>query len=112
MGKGMLHRPIVIAALILSSLAGRQATAQVAIGAVTRIQGEASGTLGNATRSLGMTPYRLRLRTPPWQLIDPYCCPVAALFLAGINPIRQAHLPVADRFVMSRTVSQSWPRIL
>ena len=55
MGKGMLHRPIIIAALILSGLAGKQATAQVAIGAVTQIQGEASGTLGNATRSLGLT---------------------------------------------------------
>jgi hypothetical protein len=55
MGKGMLHRPIIIAALILSGLTGRQATAQVAIGAVTRIQGEASGTLGNATRSLSLT---------------------------------------------------------
>jgi hypothetical protein len=55
MGKGMLHRPIIIAALILSGLAGGQATAQVAIGTVTRIQGEASGTLGNATRSLGLT---------------------------------------------------------
>jgi hypothetical protein len=55
MGKGMLHRPIIIAALILSGLAGKQATAQVAIGAVTGIQGEASGTLGNATRSLSLT---------------------------------------------------------
>ncbi len=55
MGKGMLHRPIVIAVMILSGLAGGQATAQEVIGAVTRIQGEASGTLGDATRSLGLT---------------------------------------------------------
>jgi hypothetical protein len=50
----MLQRPIVIAVLIISGLAGRQAIAQEVIGAVTRIQGEASGTLGNATRSLGL----------------------------------------------------------
>lgn len=52
----MLRRLIVIIVmLILSGLAGGQATAQQVIGAVTRIQGEASGTLGDATRSLGLT---------------------------------------------------------
>jgi hypothetical protein len=55
MGKGMLRRLIVIAALVLSGLAGGSATAQEVIGAITRIQGEASGTLGDATRSLGLT---------------------------------------------------------
>ena len=38
-----------------SGLAGRQAAAQEVIGAVTRIQGEASGTRGDATRALGLT---------------------------------------------------------
>jgi hypothetical protein len=51
----MLHRLIVIAVLLLSGLAGGQATAQEVIGAVTRIQGEASGTRGDATRALGLT---------------------------------------------------------
>jgi len=55
MGKGMLLRLIVIAMMILSGLAGGQATAQEVIGAVTRIQGEASGTRGDATRALGLT---------------------------------------------------------
>jgi len=50
-----LHRLIVIAVLLLSGLAGGQATAQEVIGAVTRIQGEASGTRGDATRALGLT---------------------------------------------------------
>jgi hypothetical protein len=40
--------------LLLSGLAGGQATAQQVIGAVTRIQGEASGTRGDATRALGL----------------------------------------------------------
>jgi len=55
MGKVMLHRRIVIAVMILSGLAGGQATAQEVIGAVTHIQGEASGTGGGATRTLGLT---------------------------------------------------------
>jgi hypothetical protein len=54
MGDGMLHRLIVIAATLLSGLAGGQATAQEVVGAVTRIQGEASGTRGDATRALGL----------------------------------------------------------
>jgi hypothetical protein len=37
MGKVMLHRRIVIAVMILSGLAGGQATAQEVIGAVTHI---------------------------------------------------------------------------
>ena len=49
----MLHRLIVIAVTLLSGFAGGQAAAQEAIGAVSRIQGEASGTRGDATRALG-----------------------------------------------------------
>jgi hypothetical protein len=52
MGDDMVHRLIVIAVMLLSGLAGGQATAQEAIGAVTRIQGEASATRGDATRAL------------------------------------------------------------
>jgi hypothetical protein len=52
MGDDMVHRLIVIAVILLSGLAGGQATAQEAIGAVTRIQGEASATRGDATRAL------------------------------------------------------------
>jgi len=48
----MLHRLIVIAAMLISGFAGGQAAAQQAIGAVSRIQGEASGTRGGATRAL------------------------------------------------------------
>ena len=50
----MLHRLIVIAVTLLSGFAGGQAAAQEAIGAVSRIQGEASGTRGGATRALGL----------------------------------------------------------
>jgi hypothetical protein len=50
----MLHRLIVIAVTLLSACAGGQATAQEAIGAVTRIQGEVSGTRGGATRALAL----------------------------------------------------------
>ena len=50
----MLHRLIVIAVTLLSGFAGGQAGAQEAIGAVSRIQGEASGTRGGATRPLGL----------------------------------------------------------
>ena len=52
MGDDMVHRLIVIAVMLLSGLAGGQATAQEAIGAVTRIQGEASATRGDSTRAL------------------------------------------------------------
>ncbi len=50
----MYHRLIVIAAMLLSGLAGGQAAGQNAIGAVSRIQGEASGTRGSTTRALGL----------------------------------------------------------
>ena len=40
----MLHRLIVIAVTLLSGFAGGQAAAQEAIGAVSRMQGKASGT--------------------------------------------------------------------
>jgi hypothetical protein len=50
----MLHRLIVIAVTLLSGFAGGQAVAQEAIGAVSRIQGEASGTRGGTTRALGL----------------------------------------------------------
>jgi len=53
MGKVMLRRRIVIAVILLG-LAGGQATAQEVIGAVTRIQGDASGTLGDSTRALSL----------------------------------------------------------
>ncbi len=49
----MFHRLIVIAVMLLPGFAGGRATAQEVIGAVSRIQGEASGTLGSATRALG-----------------------------------------------------------
>jgi len=44
----MLNRLIVIAVTLLSGFAG-QAAGQEAIGAVSRIQGEASATRGGAT---------------------------------------------------------------
>jgi hypothetical protein len=50
----MLHRRIVIAAMLLSGFAGGQATAQEAIGAVSRIQGEARGTRGGTTQALSL----------------------------------------------------------
>jgi hypothetical protein len=50
----MLHRLIVIAVTLLSGFAGGQVAAQEAIGAVSRIQGETSGTRGGATRVLGL----------------------------------------------------------
>ncbi len=49
----MLRR-LVIAVTLLSGFAGGQAAAQEAIGAVSRIQGEVSGTRGGATRALGL----------------------------------------------------------
>jgi hypothetical protein len=50
----MFHRLIVIAVLLLPGFAGGRATAQEVIGAVSRIQGEASGTLGSTTRALSL----------------------------------------------------------
>jgi hypothetical protein len=50
----MLHRLIVIAVTLLSGFVGGRAAAQEAVGAVSRIQGEASGTRGGATLALGL----------------------------------------------------------
>lgn len=50
----MLCRLIVIAVMLLSALAAGRAAAQEAIGAVSRIQGEASGTRDDATQSLDL----------------------------------------------------------
>ena len=50
----MLHRLIVIAVMLFSGFAAGQATAQEAIGAVSRIQGQASATRGGTTRALGL----------------------------------------------------------
>ena len=53
-GACMLHRLMVIAVMLLSGFAAGQAAAQETIGAVSRIQGEASGTRGGAARPLGL----------------------------------------------------------
>jgi hypothetical protein len=50
----MSPRLIVVAMTFLACLAGSQAAAQEAIGAVSRIQGEASATRDGATRRLGL----------------------------------------------------------
>ena len=50
----MLHRLIIIAGALLFVFAGDRVAAQEAIGTVSRIQGEASGTRGGATRALGL----------------------------------------------------------
>jgi hypothetical protein len=50
----MFHRLIVIVATLLSAFAGGQAAGQDAIGAISRIQGVASGTRGGITRTLGL----------------------------------------------------------
>jgi hypothetical protein len=50
----MLHRLIIVALTLLSGFAGDQVAAQEAIGTVSRIQGEASGTHGSATRALAV----------------------------------------------------------
>ena len=50
----MLHRLIIVALTLLCGFAGDQVAAQEAIGAVSRIQGEASGTHGSATRALAV----------------------------------------------------------
>jgi len=56
MGGRIMHRLIVIAmTLLLSGFAGGQAAAQETIGAVSRIQGEASGTRGGAKRTLSLS---------------------------------------------------------
>lgn len=50
----MLHRLIIVALTLLSGFADDQVAAQEAIGTVSRIQGEASGTHGSATRALAV----------------------------------------------------------
>ena len=50
----MLHRLIIVTLTLLCGLAGDQVAAQEAIGTVSRIQGEASGTHGSATRALAV----------------------------------------------------------
>jgi hypothetical protein len=50
----MLHRLIVIAMMLLFGFVSGRAAAQEAIGAVSRIQGEAHGTRGGTTRALGL----------------------------------------------------------
>jgi hypothetical protein len=50
----MLYRLIVAALMLFSGLASGQATAQEAIGAVTRIQGEASSIRGGSTQKLDL----------------------------------------------------------
>jgi hypothetical protein len=50
----MSHRLIVIAITFFCGFVGGEVAAQEAIGAVSRIQGEANGTRGGATRALGL----------------------------------------------------------
>ncbi len=50
----MSCRLIVIIAMLLSGVAGGPVAAQEAIGAVSRLQGEASGTRGGATQALSL----------------------------------------------------------
>src|SRR5262249_50906550 len=53
-GRHRLRQLIVIAVTLLSCFAGDQVAARDAISTVSRIQGEASGMLGGATRALGL----------------------------------------------------------
>ena len=48
----MLRGLIIVALALFPCFAGRRAAAQEAIGAVSRIQGTASGTRGTATQAL------------------------------------------------------------
>src|SRR2546423_12229620 len=50
----MLHRLILVAITLIRCGAGEHATAQEAIGAVSRIQGEANATGGGKSRALGL----------------------------------------------------------
>ena len=50
----MLKRLIIVAVTLLSSFTGHQVAAQEAIGTVSRIQGEASGTRGGVAQALGL----------------------------------------------------------
>jgi hypothetical protein len=61
----MLHRLVVIAVMLLSGFAAGQAAAQQAIGAVSRIQGEARGTHNGATEAL-----RLRSSVYPDEVVS------------------------------------------
>ena len=54
MDRRMLQRLIIIAVMLISGFASGQCAAQGAIGTVSRIQGEASGTRGGATRALAL----------------------------------------------------------
>jgi len=54
MDRRMLQRLIIIAVMLVSGFAGGQCAAQDAIGTVSRIQGEASGTRNGAIRTLGL----------------------------------------------------------
>ena len=51
---GILHRLIVITVMLFFGVAGGQVAAQEAIGTVSRIQGDASGTNSGTTRALGL----------------------------------------------------------
>ncbi len=59
----MVQRLIIIAVTLLGCFAGHQAAAQDAIGTVSRIQGEASGARGGATRALGLNSSVFRNET-------------------------------------------------
>ena len=48
----MMRRLIIVAVMLVSGFAGGECAAQDAIGTVSRIQGEASGTRNGATRVL------------------------------------------------------------
>jgi hypothetical protein len=50
-----MFRWAIVIAVTLSGLVGPQVAAQEAIGTVSRVQGEASGTRGPATRALGLS---------------------------------------------------------
>src|SRR6516165_4851351 len=54
MDRRVLQRLIIIAVMLISGFASGQCAAQDAIGTVSRIQGEASGTRGGATRALAL----------------------------------------------------------
>ena len=53
-GSRMLHRLVIVAMTLISVLASDRLAAQEAIGAVSRLQGEASRTRGNTTRPLSL----------------------------------------------------------
>ena len=59
----MLRRLIFAAVMLVSGFAAGQSAAQDAIGTVSRIQGEASGTRGGATRALGLNSSVFRNET-------------------------------------------------